>query len=196
MHRDTSLASGCYYTLGKTLFPSYLQCLLCRGELRTKFGVQQVPHYGGKAPVKRYDALLKGQPFTVDDQPPAQRPALRNELDDDDAALAIADQNAVQALEGDVGDADETLDQALERMLEEEEKRVQESLLQPQQEGSDLPSNEDNAAPATGDESVVEAGARPEDKPDSLEPAEGSLLQNREITHILSQILPQIMTVI
>ena len=177
LHHDTSLASGCYYTLGKTLIPSYLQCLLCRGELRTKFGVQQVPHYGGKAPVKRYDALLKGQPFTVDDQPPAQRPALRNELDDDDAALAIADQNAVQALEGDVGDADETLDQALERMLEEEEKRVQESLLQPQQEGSDLPSDEDNAAPATGDESVVEAGARPEDKPDSLEPAEGSLPQ-------------------
>ena len=147
LQHDTSLAIGCYYTVGKTLLGPYLQCLLSSGDLLAKFGIQHIPHYGGRAPVKRFEALLKGQEFVLDDQPPARRPALRNEFEDDEAPLALED----------APEEELTIEQVLEQQIEEEERRLQ-------REGNpDQPDDEDIVEPGSGDEGAGEPGSDAED---------------------------------
>ena len=124
LQHDTSLAIGCYYTVGNNFIGPYLQCLLSAADLREKFDIQYIPHYGGRAPVKHFVDLLKGHNFVLDDQPPAKRPALRNEFSDDEAPMAIEDE-APMAIE-DVPEEELTIEQMLERYIEEDERLLQE----------------------------------------------------------------------
>ena len=89
LSHDTSEGRGPWFTLGMTIIPAYLRCLLSASELLNKFGVLTIPRYVGASPVKQYLHLLQGKPIQINHRTPAPL-ALRAEFEDE-APLAIED---------------------------------------------------------------------------------------------------------
>ena len=125
LEHNTSLASGVWYSAGKTLVTPYLQCLLSASQLRDKYGVQAIPHYLA-SPVKQYTNLLRGEAVDVDLRRAPPRLALHNEFDDDDVIGpgAIADMEIEEA-EEEQETLEDMLAHQLEAMLEQEELELQ-----------------------------------------------------------------------
>jgi hypothetical protein len=79
----TDQGTGVWYTAGKTIIPSYAQCLLSSLHLREQYGILTIPHYTAK-PLTDYKRLLEGKPVKpYEVKPKALRAPLQQEFPDD-----------------------------------------------------------------------------------------------------------------
>ena len=138
---DATKNTGIFYTLGSTLIRPYLLCLLQSNDLCEKFAIIEIPHYFKDAPVKRYQAILAGNPLPP--QEPKRRrhqpiADLQQEFPSDEEQLALQDGEPEEAVDDAGSDEDgaplvqdddgEDIIQMLEAAIEEEELLAQQQF--------------------------------------------------------------------
>ena len=139
----TDQEKGEWYTAGKSIIPSYAQCLLSSTHLRERYGIQTIPHCVAQ-PLQDYKRLSTGKPvMPLEVKRKALRAPLQQEFPDDMAdgseVLAIQDADD-EGLEHQEQLEDE---QWLAEGLENEEQLLQADLEQEEAAPEDEPQGDE-----------------------------------------------------